>query len=123
MATVDRHAEQAIPASVRDLVENRVAEWNGETMSISRSWVDDEVGDLDPPHRDLARFGLLVALSPSQVDDAVVQPVLGDGNQERLVRSLAWAAMTGARRVATGIAEANPDMVANTPDVIRTEVS
>ncbi len=120
IATVDRHAEQAIPTPVRDRVEKRVAEWNGETMPISRSWVDDEVDDLEGSHRDLARFGLLVALSPSQVDDAVVQPVLGDGHQERLVRSLAWAAMTGAQRVASGIAEANPNMIANPPDDTRT---
>lgn len=110
IATVERHADRAIPAPVRELVERRVAAWDGETMPMSRTWLDEEVRDLDPIHRDLARFALLVALAPYQVDDAVVKPVLDGGTEARFVRALAWASLTGARRIATGIAEANPEL-------------
>lgn len=115
-ATVDRHAERAVPAPVRRLVEDRVDAWHGEPMPLSRSWVEEEVEGLEPPNRDVARLALLVALSPAQVDESVVEPVLGDDDQPRLVRTLAWAAMTGARRIATGIADANPELSPESPE-------
>lgn len=114
-AAVIRHADRAVPPTVRETVERRVADWDGEPLPMSRRWVDDEVAELDPDHRDLARFGLLVALAPYQVDATVVEPVLAVGDQARFVRVLAWAAMTGARRVADGVAAEHPDLQADAP--------
>lgn len=114
-AAVDRHADRAVPPAVRETVERRVADWHGEPMPMGRRWVDDEVGDLDHHHRELARFGLLVALAPYQVDAAVVEPVLATLDQPRFVRILAWAAMTGASRIASGVAAAHPELLADSP--------
>lgn len=104
-SVVEHHADQAIPPPVRETVKNRVDKWSGETMPISRSWVKDEVHELRSEHRDLARFAMLVALSPYQVDESVVKPVQPEEDKERFVRLLAWASLIGARAIATGIAE------------------
>jgi hypothetical protein len=70
-------------------------------MPLSRSWVDDEVAGLQGKDRDIARFALVAAKASYQVDDALVEQVLGEErDQERLIRVLAWAAFSAARRIA-----------------------
>lgn len=123
IAAVERHADRAFPEPIRTFVAGRVADWNGEPPPMSPSWVDDEVRDLDPDHRYLARFALLVALAPYQVDESIVRPVLDDGDQAHFVRSLTWAAMTGALRMANGIASANQELLVEEANMVETRLA
>lgn len=50
------------------------------------------------------------ALAPYKVEESVVRPVLCGGDQALLFRSVAWATMTGTRRIASDIATANPEL-------------
>jgi hypothetical protein len=68
--------------------------------------VESEVEGLKEEDRPLARLALIVARAPYQVDESLVQPVLGtDNNEERLIRVLDWASFVGSCRVARFIAD------------------
>jgi hypothetical protein len=76
-------------------------------MPISRSWVDKEVEGLTGRDRAIARLALVVAKASFQVDGALVDDVLSDDRDEtRLIRVLAWASFSAARRFAERIAGA-----------------
>ena len=100
-AAVEREAEKAISPEVRNLVRYRLDEWSGEQMPISRSWVEDEIAHLDGEDYHTAKLILIVAKASYQVDDSVVQSVLGeDKDQKKLIRILSFAALSAALRLA-----------------------
>ena len=75
-------------------------------MAISRSWVDEEVGGLTGRDRAIARFALVLAKAPYQVDEALVGEILREDREEtRFIRVLAWASFSAARRIAKRIAD------------------
>ena len=70
-------------------------------MPISRSWVEDEIQGLAGTDRDIARLALVVAKASYQVDGSLAEAVLGDDRSEtRLIRVLAYASFSAARRLA-----------------------
>ena len=75
-------------------------------MPISRSWVDKEVEGLTGRDRAIARFALVLAKAPYQVDEALVGEILREDREEtRFIRVLAWASFSAARRIAKRIAD------------------
>jgi hypothetical protein len=75
-------------------------------MPLSRSWVDSEVTALIGQDRAIAKLALVLAKAPYQVDEGLVEDVLReDRSEERIIRVLAWASFSGARRFAQRIAE------------------
>lgn len=108
-AAVDQEASQVVSPDVQHLVHGSLAAWQGELMPLSRSWVDEEVAGLDGRDRDIARLILVVAKASYQTDDALVNAVLEpDRNEERLIRVLAFASLSAARRRAALIADRIP---------------
>ena len=100
-AAVDRETPKAVSSPVRDLVRERLEAWHGERMPLSRSWVEKEIEGLAGDDAYVARLILVVAKASYQVDDALVQAVVGDKqDQQRLIRVLAFAALSAARRLA-----------------------
>ncbi len=100
-AAVERQSAKAISPRVRELVRNRLDAWNGETMPISRSWVEKDVAGLDGEDYHIAKLVLVVAMASYQVDDTLVKAVLrNDPDEQRLIRILAFAALSAARRLA-----------------------
>ncbi len=100
-AAVEREAENVISQEVRQRVERSLANWEGERMPISRSWVEAELEDLEGSDRDVARLILVVAKSSWQFDDSLVEAVTHSRNDEKnLIRILAFAAYSAARRLA-----------------------
>mgnify|MGYP001550550488 FL=1 len=98
-AAVERNAKGVISNAVSRTVDSALQHWNGEQMPISRSWVDEEIAELQGADRDIARLAIVLAKAPYQVDASMAQGVLGDDRDEaRLIRILAWASFTGARR-------------------------
>lgn len=102
-AVIERETPEAISPAVRELVEGSLQQWQGELMPLSRSWVEDEAPGLTGEDRAVARLALVVAKASYQFDESLAQGVLGcDQDEERLIRVLAWASHSGARRFANG---------------------
>jgi len=105
-AVIDREAPKAIPQEVRTMVETSIGQWDGKPMPISRSWVDEETRKLEGENRAIARLALVVAKSSSQFDDGLIQDLLSHGvDEERLIRIMAWASFTAAKRFSACIAK------------------
>jgi len=103
---IERESAGVVQPHIRNLVHDSLVCWMGEPMPISRSWVDKEVESLSGPDRALARFALVLAKAPYQVDEALVGEILPkDGDETRLVRVLAWASFSAARRIAQRVAD------------------
>ena len=106
-AVVEREASCVVSLQVRELVVQNLQRWNGELMPLSRSWVDSEVRMLTGQDRAIARLALVLAKAPYQVDETLVEDVLGEDRcEERFIRILAWASFSAAYRFAQRIAEA-----------------
>src|SRR5262245_45150855 len=105
-AVVERESSGVVSPAVRELVAGNLQQWNGELMPLSRSWVDSEVAVLTGQDREIARLALVLAKAPYQVDETLIDGVFnGDRSEERLIRILAWASFSSARRFARRIAE------------------
>jgi len=100
-AAVGRESAHVITPAVRETVQRSLQSWEGEAMPISRSWVEREIHGLSGHDRDPARLALVVAKAAYQVDDSLVDAVLGEERDEvKLIRVLAWASFSAARRFA-----------------------
>ena len=104
-ATVERMAEPVISPEVSSRVAESLQAWNGETMPISRAWVEPEVAGLADRDAAIARLSIVLAKSPYQVDVKLAETVLKyEPDEDRFIRILAWASFSGARRFARLIA-------------------
>lgn len=100
-AVIEKQGKEALPEAVRNVVTQRVADWNGEQPSISRSWVESAVSSLDEPDQPAGRLTLLVALAPYQVDETIIRAFRGrHPSDETLLAATAWASFTATRRIA-----------------------
>ena len=98
-ATVERETVDVVSPKVRQTVSASLAEWQGEQMPISRSWVNTDVEGLHGDDEAIARLAIVLAKAPYQVDEKMAEAVLGDaGDERRFIRILAWASFVGARR-------------------------
>jgi AhpD family alkylhydroperoxidase len=103
---VERESALVVQPHIRNLVYNNLQCWEGEPMPISRSWVDKEVEGLTGRDRAIARFALVLAKAPYQVDEALVGEILREDRDEtRFIRVLAWASFSAARRIAKRVAD------------------
>lgn len=104
-AAVERQAHGVIPEMAMELVHENLNHWDNERMPISRSWVEDELGGLAGEARNIARLTLLLAKAAYQIDDKLVEDVLGQSRDEPdFIRILAWASFTAARYFANRLA-------------------
>jgi hypothetical protein len=89
-----------LPEPVRHLVHERLQAWNGESMGISRRWVDDAVAQLNEVHQPTARLVLLTAFASYQVDKTVIHNFQSQHPEDaQLIAATAWASFAAARRV------------------------
>jgi len=103
-AAVERESVHVISQDVRDLVQSRLKTWCGEAMPLSRSWVDQEIEGLNGKDYHVAKLVLVVAKASWQFDDSLVQAVMRHiPDEEHLIRALAYAAFSAARRLAAYI--------------------
>jgi len=100
-AVVEAEGKKVLPETVRTLVVERVASWNGEEPALSRNWVETAVSSLDTSDQPAGRLALLVALAPYQIDEGVIQEFrAGNPSDTALLGSAAWASFTATRRIA-----------------------
>lgn len=93
--------EPWIPPKAALAVQQRLQQWNGEPAPISRRWTEDVTNQLHcERERASARFGLLAALAPYQVDVGTVQAFRRHFPHDiQLVEMAAWASFAAARRL------------------------
>jgi AhpD family alkylhydroperoxidase len=100
---IEEAGKQVLPQVVRLLLNERVKEWNGEEMGISRHWVEEAVVKIEPEYRAAARLTLLTAFASYQVDSSIIDAFRSqyDGSRAdaKLIAATAWASFTAARRV------------------------
>ncbi len=106
VGTVEAQARAVITPAVRETVAAALADWNGEVMPISRSWVKPEVAGLSGRERAIAELTIVLAKATYQVDETMVEAVRADcADDAEFIRILAWASFTGARRATAIIAD------------------
>jgi len=105
-AVIEHEALLVTSPAVREVVRHSLQQWQGEQMPLSRSWMEQEIEGMTETDRPVARLALVVAKASYQVDELLVEDVLGEEHSEtRLIRVLAWAAFSAAHRVAERVAE------------------
>ena len=101
---VDDVGKQALPLRVRDRVTDFVDKWQGETLGVSRSWVENVTRDFDETSKSAAQLTLLSALAPYQVDENLVLKFKQNFPEDSLMLgALAWGSFTAARKIGTWI--------------------
>jgi len=95
-------AVSTLPVETRRLVEHRLASSRGELPSLGKEWIGDVIAPLRKEDQPLARLGLLAAFAPYQVTRADVEDARSVGSTDAdLFVTVAWAAFSAARRVAS----------------------
>jgi hypothetical protein len=97
---IEETGQKILPEEVRTFVGERIQTWDGETMGISRRWVEDAVIDIREEHQASARLMLLTALASYQVDSYVMEDFRSQyPDDAQLIAATAWASFSAARRV------------------------
>jgi AhpD family alkylhydroperoxidase len=92
-------AEMLTPR-VREFVTDFLHDWQGETLPLSRAWVNRAVARLPEADHAVGRLALLAAVAPHQIDAAIIQALRTEpGTDARLVSIVAWASFQAARRI------------------------
>lgn len=111
-AAVEKESDVVVSNRVKQLVNANLSNWSGELMPMSRSWVEHELEDLTGNERAIAKLALVLAKAGYQIDDKMIQEVLGkEKNIARFVRILAWSSFTAARHFAKRIASQSMQQV------------
>lgn len=104
-AAVEREANKIVPENVQRLVYASLKNWRVERMPMSRSWVENEISDLQGSDRDIARLALVLAKAAYQGDEKMYEKVLAiSGNEENFIRILNWCTFTASRYFAANVA-------------------
>jgi AhpD family alkylhydroperoxidase len=102
---VEEGGQAALSESVRRLVQEYVQAWQGETMGISRRWIEDAVVGLEKSDQAAARLALLTALASYQVDASIIADFQSyEPDDGQFIRATAWASFAAARRALSWLA-------------------
>jgi len=103
---VEDHGRRVLPVSVRRLVEDRLAVWDGKDPGLGLQWLDRSIVPLHgPADRAAARLALLTALASYRVDASVGDTFKAHYPREAdLVAVAAWASFKAVQRLSSWIA-------------------
>ncbi|WET76188.1 carboxymuconolactone decarboxylase family protein [Amycolatopsis sp. QT-25] len=97
-AVFEEAGARSVPPRVRELVVNRLRDWDGHPLGPDGGRLDEALAGLPEQDRAAGRLAWLVALAPYRIDDQVVgQFREAGGDETALVELTAWAAFTAAR--------------------------
>ena len=100
--TVHEVGSHALPAVVRETVQEEVNEWDGETSELDLAWIEDAISSFDEATQAAARLALLTALAPGKPNGATVLAFTKHfPEDEKLVGALSWASFAAASRIGT----------------------
>lgn len=107
-AVVEEAGHSVLAEPVRGLASEQIQAWTGESMGVSRQWVEHAVAQVEAKERTAARLVLLTALASYQVDERIVESFREQYPADnQLVGAVAWASFTAARRIGRWLALPN----------------
>ncbi|WP_018657671.1 carboxymuconolactone decarboxylase family protein [Actinomadura flavalba] len=96
--------ERSLPGTVRALVTERVAAWDGKAPPLAGDPLGGALDALPEADRPAGRLALLTALAAYRVDDRVVADFRATAPDDAtLVEAVAWSAFTAACRVGAAV--------------------
>ena len=103
---VEQLSERYVPTEVQAVVIKTIEEWKGEDPGISRDWVEGCISNLDDLLKPVARLSLLMAISPYQIDDKIIDSYREfNPKDEALLATLSWASFVTAIRMGKWLGE------------------
>ncbi|WP_234009396.1 MULTISPECIES: carboxymuconolactone decarboxylase family protein [unclassified Streptomyces] len=105
-AAIDAPATPALTPSIRALLHERLAVWDGTPPGLATTWLDTALAELSPQDRPAGRLVLLTAFASYRVAEPAVLPFLRLGRTpDDLLALTSWAAFTTARHAATRLTD------------------
>lgn len=96
---IEAAGKRILPESVRTLVQQELVNWNGEHKGLGRQWLEANLSGLPDRDKPIAKFALLAAFSPFQVDENLIQEFRMVRPEDRdLLGAALWSSMAAARR-------------------------
>jgi AhpD family alkylhydroperoxidase len=100
-AAAEKAGTESVDPRIRECVLAHVQSWNGESLGISRAWIEPVVSSLNEDLRPAARLALLTALASYQVDESIVQDFQAHQPGDRyLINLTSWASYITVCRIA-----------------------
>lgn len=100
-AAAEMAAKGSVDAGVRELVAEKVANWQGGSPEPGKGWLDSAVSGLPESTRPQARIALLAAFASWAADDGEFADFREAGGDDRaLLDTAAWGAWLASRRIA-----------------------
>ncbi len=91
---------RSLSEKVREAVTRSIRNWDGSSPSISDTWVEDNIAQLQGADKAGGRLAVLTAFAPYKVEKAAVHEFSkhypGD---DMLISALAWSSFTVARKI------------------------
>ncbi|MBT3927261.1 MAG: hypothetical protein HOJ07_10120 [Rhodospirillaceae bacterium] len=112
-AVIEQSAAPDIPERSRAVVTQAIANWRGEDMGLSRSWVEPFLTGLGEAEKAAAKLALITAFAPTQMsDDVAVNFRRHFDGDAAMVSTVSWSAFSTARHIAAWLADAAGDLAA-----------
>ncbi|HEX8090314.1 MAG TPA: carboxymuconolactone decarboxylase family protein [Blastocatellia bacterium] len=103
-SAVEDGMSSALSEKALDYTRQYIGSWDGDDPGMSRKWVEQAIETFDDENRAAVRLILLTALAPYQVNDVIIKDYLSARpDPVRLLKILAWASFTAARRIGAWI--------------------
>lgn len=101
---MEKAGEDTIAPEIRELLEEKLNNWSGEEMGISRQWLEEAIKNLDTKHLSTARLVFLTALSPYHVDEEIINDFQKHHPSEsELLCVCCWASFSAIKRISQWI--------------------
>lgn len=99
-AAVDAAGRVALSETVRDLIVERLAAWDGGDPGLGNAWLEETLATLPDDEKPAGRLALLTAFASYRVDEPTVAAYRAHDPEDRhLLGAVAWASYVAARRV------------------------
>ena len=98
--TLQTRIDTALPLEVQVFCLQKIEEWRGQKMGLSRQWVIEMVTELSEEHKATAKLVLLTAFAAYQIDQNIIDQYRKYYPEDAaLVIATAWASYHTATRI------------------------
>lgn len=100
-AAVDAAADRCLPGPVRELVLDRLADWDGTDPGLDRAWLDRAVASLPATARPSGQLAMLTAFASYRIDQQAIDGYRStEPSDQALLGLTSWVSLAAARRSA-----------------------
>lgn len=100
---IEEAGAESLSPKARKVIIKTVDSWNGESMPMSRNWIESTLEILPNVEKTGAELALLVALADYRIDEKLITRFKENHNDTDLVNVTAWGAFIAMKRVSTWI--------------------